>query len=77
VSQINDIYIAEIFQHGRWKLSLNAQSDQLHREVECTERDRKDEKMGEKKNKGKTDGKIWHEEKIKRGAEKNITDNVT
>jgi len=77
VSQINDIYIADIFQHGRWKLSLNVQSAQLDREADCTERDRKDDTMGEKNHKGKTDGKGWHEEKIKRGGEKNITDNVT
>ena len=75
---MNDIYIAEIFQHGRWKLSLNVQFTQLDRETECTERDRKNGKMGEKNRKGETDGKCWHEEgKIKRGAEKNVTDNVT
>jgi len=48
VSKINDIYITEIFQHGSWKLSLNVQSTQLDRETVCAERDRKDEKIGEK-----------------------------
>jgi hypothetical protein len=48
VSQTKDIYIAEIFQHGRWKRSLNVQSTQLDIGTDCTERDKKDEKMGEK-----------------------------
>jgi hypothetical protein len=38
----------------------------------------KGRKDGRKNLKGETDGKTWHEEgKIKRGAEKNVTDNVT
>jgi hypothetical protein len=38
---MNDIYIAEIFQHGRWKLSLNVRSTQSDRETDCTETERK------------------------------------
>jgi len=69
---MNDIYIVEIFQHDRWKLPLNVQSTQSDRERERErerltvrrERDRKDEKMGEKNDTGETDGKGLQEEKM-------------
>jgi len=64
---MNDIYIVEIFQHDRWKLPLNVQSTQSDRERERErererltvrrERDRKDEKMGEKMTREKLMGK--------------------
>jgi len=45
VSQMNDIYIAEIFQLDRWKLSFNVRSTQSDRETDCTETERtKDER---------------------------------
>lgn len=77
---MNDICIVEIFQRGRWKVPLNVQNTQSDRETDCTERDRTDEKNWEEKKNHtvETDGKGMQEEKmIKRGAEKNITDNVT